>query len=387
MSCFYLRCWLGWATLLWLATFVSAAAENGPAHLGPGAAIESLPVGKVTFTGVRIRSVTPRTLTFLHAGGLSSVQLRDLSPEWQARFRYDPAAEASAEAALKEASAKALERRRLEAKARKAQPTHADSRFEQLLHEFGKPPEFRDVDLRPQFHTLGLEVKDQGRRPSCAVFAVVSALEFQNASLTGTPEKFSEEYLIWATRKALGQSLGGVKTVLPSATADDYVDEGYTLKEVVGALRTYGVVAQSRMGYRKGAGITEDPPEEILTEARTRRRVFIHSVPGRDPQTVIANLVHALNAGTPIAIGIRWPHEHTARSGYLHGQKGVPEYGHAVTVVGYKNSTGRIEDTVFIYKNSWGITWGIGGYGHVTHTYLAENLLDAVLLEVESAKS
>jgi len=40
--------------------------------------------------------------------------------------------------------------------------------------------------------------------------------------------------------------------------------------------------------------------------------------------------------------------------------------GHAVTLVGYKSATGRIEDAVFIFKNSYGVDWGQGGYGTAT---------------------
>ncbi|MEI6108231.1 MAG: C1 family peptidase, partial [Opitutae bacterium] len=60
--------------------------------------------------------------------------------------------------------------------------------------------------------------------------------------------------------------------------------------------------------------------------------------------------------------------------------------GHAVTLVGYKSGTGRLEDAVFIFKNSWGADWGQGGYGMVTYGYLSQHLNDAVLLEVQPAR-
>jgi C1A family cysteine protease len=61
--------------------------------------------------------------------------------------------------------------------------------------------------------------------------------------------------------------------------------------------------------------------------------------------------------------------------------------GHAVTVVGYENKTGAIADTVFVFKNSWGIRWGSGGYGYATYAYVLKNLTDAVLLEVAAGTS
>ena len=40
-----------------------------------------LPVGKITYHEVVVRSVNTRTLMITHAGGMASIHLRDLSPE------------------------------------------------------------------------------------------------------------------------------------------------------------------------------------------------------------------------------------------------------------------------------------------------------------------
>ena len=70
-------------------------------------------------------------------------------------------------------------------------------------------------------------------------------------------------------------------------------------------------------------------------------------------------------------------------NGYLSSQTAAFDRGHAVTLVGYKSATGRLEDAYFIFKNSWGPRWGQGGYGTVTYGYLQKYLNDAVLLEVQ----
>jgi C1A family cysteine protease len=253
-----------------------------------------------------------------------------------------------------------------------------------LLQQFGHPATVgAEVDLRPKFFQLELNVKNQGRRPSCAVFAIVSALEFQNAQLTGATQKFSEEYLIWATRKTAARIAPASNDADP---ADD-ADEGFTLSEVVNALRAYGVPLQASMPNTFGRAMKaiEEPAPAVVQEARDHRRVFVHSIPGRDNLTRINNLVHALNAGVPVAVGMGWPYFRFIRSGYLSEQKPVPGAGHAVTLVGYKSASGRLEDTVFLFKNSWGVGWGQGGYGWVTFGYLERNLGDAALLEVQPA--
>jgi len=366
------------AALFCLGLFFVLARADEPA-LRPGSKLDELPVGATIYRQVQVRSVNVRTLMITHSGGMASIRLRDLAPEWQARFHFDPLAAAAADEADKNAPPPAPVVRR-------SKPAVAKglSRFDALLQQFGQPAEVRpEVDLRPKFFQLELGVKNQGYRPSCAVFAVVSALEFQNAELAGKVEKFSEEYLIWAVRRSVQ------RMAAPAAAPDDpnsgeYRDEGFSLREVVDALRAYGIPLQATMPNTFGRRIDaiEDPPPAIVQEARSHQRIFAHQLPGRDKATLINNIVHALNNDLPVAVGMAWPANRVV-NGYIGRQDGDPARGHAVTLVGYKSATGRIEDTYFIFKNSWGPTWGQGGYGTVTFGYLQRNLFDAVLLEIQ----
>ena len=340
----------------------------------PGSRFDSLPVGATIYQQVVVRSVTTRTVVITHTGGLASIRLHDLSPEWQARFHYDPAAEAAADQAAKNAPPPIAKRL-----ARTA--ATFESGIDKLFQQFGQPANLQtEVNLHTKFAEYGLGVRNQGRRPSCAIYAIVCALEFENARLTGQGQNFSEDYLIWATRKTVH------RIPLESApeSADD-ADAGFILTEVVTALRAYGIPLQTSMPNnidRKIEAI-EDPPAEIIKEARAHERVFAHLLPGRDTATRINNIVHALNAGKPVAVGMAWPNYHSLRTGRLSAQRPMTGSGHAVTLVGYKSPTGRIEDAVFIFKNSWGADWGQGGYGTATYGYLSANLNDAVLLEVQ----
>lgn len=343
----------------------------------PGEKLESLTVGQITYAQVQVRSFNARTLVITHAGGMASIRLRDLTPEWQARFNYNPAAEAAADAADKARPAPAPIVRRT-----KPTPAKEISKFDALLQKFGQPAEIQpEMDLRPKIFQFELGVKSQGISPSCAVFAIVSALEFQNAELTGSVEKFSEEYLIWAVNKSV-QRLAAAAAE-DEGTGKEQRDLGFSLAEVVSALRAYGIPLQATMPNAFGRKIEsiEEPPAAIVREAQDRKRVFAHQVPGRDRVTLINNIVHSLNSGIPIAVGMAWPTGHVY-NGYLSNQTPT-DRGHAVTLVGYKSATGRIEDAYFIFKNSWGPRWGQGGYGTVTYTYLQKYLNDAVLLEVQ----
>ncbi len=347
--------------------------------LRPGAKIDNLTAGAVTYTQVQVRSYNARTLMITHAGGMASIHLRDLTPEWQTRFNYNPTAAAAADVADKARLVPAPIKRTVHAFVNPGQTT-----MERLLLQFGTPATVQPViDLRPKFIELELHVKNQGIQPSCAVFAVVSALEFQNAQLTHQADKFSEEYLIWATRRTI-QRPAGISRPAETEMPED-VDEGFSLNEVVSALRAYGVPLQASMPYLAGVktNTPAEPPPAVITEARNHRHISIITLPGRDAATRLNNLIHALNAGVPVPVGLAWPNYKTIRVPYLSEQIPLEKSGHAVTLVGYESATGRIEDALFVFKNSWGQSWGQGGYGKVTYGYLSKHLQEAVLLDVQ----
>ena len=384
----------GGAGLLLCTPQPAVRAAPATATLGVGATFDTLQVGAQIYRHVHVRSVNARTIVITHAEGLASLHLRDLSPELQAAFGYNPNADAAAEAALDEAQHQAEEQhaRELAERAKAAVPEPSgNAQFDRMLLSFSHPPEIRPgIDLRPRFFALALNVKNQGPRPSCAVFAIISALEYENAQLTGKPARFSEEYLLWATCKTLGRisrEPGAPATgETDGSDPTDPVDEGFALSEVVTALRAYGVPLFDEMPYTGGRASDINPSPEMIMEARSHRRVSIFRLPGHDNAARLANLVHSLNAGVPVAIGLQWPQYRTIRSGYLSEQQPLPGNGHAVTIVGYQNKTGQIADTVFIFKNSWGARWGAAGYGYVTYGYLVRNLVDTALLEVEAGE-
>lgn len=368
-----------WAALavLWFASWVAAQAPAG-GRIPEGARLESLAVGQTVYRDVVIKAVNARTVMFTHRGGMASAKLRDLAPEWQERFGYDPAAEQASDEALRRAT---VERQaQLAAAAAKARATPPSrSRFEQVLQRFGQPSELlAEVDLRPRFRALELHAKDQGRRPSCAVFAVVGAIEYLNAENTGRAEKFSEEYLIWATRRTLQRP-----DAPDAALQGEDADAGFALTEVVMALRTYGIPLERSLPNTMGRDLAAvgEPPAAVVTEAQARTRGSVHAVPGRDPATQLNNIIHALNAGIPVTIGTGWPRFFNMRAALLNSQP--PAYSHAVTLVGYRCPTGRIEDATFIFKNSWGAAWGANGYGYATYAYLSQHLHTAILLEID----
>ncbi len=344
-----------------------------------GLELGTLTLGKRTFHEVKVRSRDERSVFFTHRDGLGSARLRDLPATMQNRLGFDPAAapEETPPAPLPRAAPPAKDAASADAWPR------ATSRLEALFLAYESAPELRlRQTLQPDFIRLGLAAKNQGRRPSCAVYAVVSALEFQGAGPDGAVERLSEDYLIWATRRSLGLSSPASSLLRDPATGELVEDEGFTLTEVIAALQTYGIPAEADAPPRAGA--SREPDAALIERARARRQVFIAPLPGREPAIVAPRIVHALNTGFPVPVGLRWPNERAIRAGVLSAQSPAPGAAHAVTIVGYECATGRIEDAVFVFKNSYGPRWGQGGYGRVTHGYLARHLLGAYVLDVRA---
>lgn len=367
-----------YATLLCLAAGMAFGAESA---FKPGDKLPALTAGKSSYQEVTIRSIGPRSVTITHAGGMASVPLRDLTPELQARFNYNPAAEQAATpvpAPVAPPKAAPAPKKAVAAKAPR-------SAFDNLLLRFGQPvTPTAENNLRPRFAEFGLGVRDQGARPSCAIYAIVTALEFQTALATGKPQNFSEDYLIWAARKTTQRIAPDAPfATTPNEPGEQIADEGFLLSEVVVALRAYGIALQDQMPNTRGRfNAIATPSEEVVVAARRQQAVAVHLIPGREPRTRLANIIHALDAGLPVPIGLAWPHWRTIRSGFLGAQKPLPGAYHAVTLVGYRSPKGTLEETQFIFKNSWGGTWGQGGYGTVTYAYLQQYITDAILLEV-----
>ncbi|MCB1120208.1 MAG: C1 family peptidase [Verrucomicrobiae bacterium] len=359
---------LGWS--------VKAAEPEFP---GPQA-FEQLTVGKTTYHRVKVRKVTPDAITIFHSKGLSQISLADLPLELQEAYNYHPE---KSEAYLQEQHQLSLEQQqaradRLRAMEAKKQANRNVSDLQQILNN---PLELQESsDLRPRIRELSLISKNQGLRPSCAVFAVVSALEIQNARSNKRAAQLSEEYLIWATRKTLGLD----KMALRVNEDSSAVDAGFALMEVVSALRTYGIPKQDEMPntFGKGMEAIEPPPEEIIQNERDRSKIVAYSIAARDPATSLEYILKILNAQQPVVVGIGWPPWRNLRGDhFLSKQKPLEGYAHAVTLVGYKCETGQLEDVRFIFKNSYGVNWGLAGYGLMTYEYLFRNLGSAIYLD------
>jgi hypothetical protein len=337
-----------------------------PAQLGA----EDWVVGGETYREVRVWRTTPATVTIFHAGGIRQLELAALPPQLQARFGFDPGtAEAFGEqetrrreAEAAELAAREDERRRRE-RAEAARPVGEP----RIL-----PPErvqyLPEQDLRPIYRERGLFAKNQGRRPSCSVFAITSALEYERARRDPAAARLSEEFLVWATL----QLQPGIA-----------LDTGFNFPEVITALQTFGIPPLDLMPNTIGRPVEDIRPTEAAVAAARELRAVVPVWFRRDDPYLIARIVGVLNEEKPVIVAVRWPHWRTLHNNFrLRNQVPLEDAAHAVTLVGYRNSGGTADGTTFIFRNSYGNGWGNAGYGFIDATYLREQLVGAFYLRL-----
>jgi len=339
--------------------------------------IAEMHVGKEVYYNVRIVKVTPVSVVIAHRDGIGSVSLADLPPDLQKKLGYDPA-RATAEEARRQA---VNDSRKIQANALPGDKRPPLLTAQQILERFGQPPKiFAEVNMQPRFDQLGIGAKSQGARPSCAIFAMVSALEYQSAPPEGGAPEYSEEYLIWATLKVLGK----IGLAVPKDDKSS-IDIGFALTEVAEAVRAYGIALSGELPYH--FTLTDphviEPAPDVIERAKKRTPASGFYITGREPAAQIANIVQVLDAGVPVVAGIKWPEQKAyGDNAILDVQPGLEQSGHAVLFVGYRTKTGKLEDMEFLFKNSYGEKWGERGYGLATYHYLLKNLQDALFLDV-----
>lgn len=336
---------------------------------------ESLRVGSENFRDVLVLSASESALTLRHSRGVAQVALAKLPLELQGKYGYslDLAVRRGAELAVLREQHIVNENKRLAvAKAKQTKAAGGGAEAKNAFASFGSQPELRaEVDLRSLFRRHGIRIRKQFG-PSCSVHAVLAALEYQFAESQGQVLNLSERHLVQATCRSLGRpDFVGFDTETGQRKGWDM---GFTLEEVFQAMRGNGLALEQSSQERAA----ERP---ILMMEDVTFSAFV--IPGIGSGQGIENIVHVLNADMPVVVGVAWPeYFRIARTSVLSSQAAEPGAGHAVTIIGYRCEDGKLENIKFIFRNSWGDSWGAGGYGFFTYDYLVKNLRSCYVVEL-----
>jgi hypothetical protein len=199
-------------------------------------------------------------------------------------------------------------------------------------------------DLRSSFGTI----RDQGSRPTCVAFAVSDA----HAVVRGPFAELSVEHLFY---HAVQRMPGG------------HPAQGVSLPCILQALHLDGQAAESGWPYLPAL-----PPNLKLWAPPASATPVFKRAAKAGVSAAKAIIAH-LNAGSPVVVAFM------ASMAFCMAENGVvqpktPDSDvdwHAVIAVGHGDSGGK---PFLLVRNSWGESWGMGGYAWVDVDYLAPRI-------------
>jgi C1A family cysteine protease len=209
----------------------------------------------------------------------------------------------------------------------------------------------RRVDLRSHQGPIG----DQGARSTCVAFAVSCLHECARCVENGGHEPLSEEALYWACKEV-----------------DRNTDAGTFMSSAEAALKKRGQPPSKVWPYDKNPpDLPRQPPTP--PDARWHKRVLAGQK--CDPGELCA----ALSDGRVVAIVIELTRAvYFPQMGRVRPPiRGEKTFGlHAVALVGYD-----LDNDHFVIRNSWGVSWGDGGYGYLPFAYVTSLGADPLAAE------
>jgi C1A family cysteine protease len=210
-------------------------------------------------------------------------------------------------------------------------------------------------------------VKDQGEQGSCVAFATIGAMEYIQKKNLQRFVSLSERFTYYVTRVKIENAI-----IPPSDTGSYIVD---ALKSVV----DYGTCLNNSFPYT--SNYTVSPPTSAYTEALKYEVLTYAKFPDYTNTPLlklsfaINTLKASLNAGYPIIAGFTcysnlFSTKYAAGVIPLPGKNSTIIGGHAILITGYDDAT-----EMFKFKNSWGIGFGINGYGQISYKYYLQGMM------------
>jgi C1A family cysteine protease len=196
-------------------------------------------------------------------------------------------------------------------------------------------------------------VRQQGRRQSCLAFASSTAHEYR----AGIAEHLSVEYLFYhAVERTPGKD--------PAS--------GATLAAAAGALADEGQPVETAWPYTASPVTPWTPP--TIASSLYRRRMVLGNL-GFDDIMTLLDGGHAVVLGVVITDAFYRP-DAFGRIGDVNPD--AERGGHAMLAVGHGS---QVDGTNFLLiRNSWGQSWGVGGYGWLSRAYIARQLRETATL-------
>lgn len=224
----------------------------------------------------------------------------------------------------------------------------------------------KSVDLRSEMSP----VRFQGDRNTCSVFAATSLMEFLIKKTTGQALDLSEQYNYWA----------GKEYALTNNTLKFYA----TVDGLAGFLAVdaykYGSALETEWTYADKSPFQLKDPQCIDTN-QPASTCFTGTPPAKmkrlpyriQPISIEREKIgeFMLKNKLPVVMNIKWCYSAVDKNGdyRMPTETELAQCaGHVITLVGYDSDLKR-----FIFRNSWGATWGNQGYGTIPEEYIVKN--------------
>ncbi|MDE2232878.1 MAG: C1 family peptidase [Patescibacteria group bacterium] len=194
-------------------------------------------------------------------------------------------------------------------------------------------------------------IRNQGQLGSCTAFAWTGALQHlaMKEKLTSALIEPSELAFYWQERNLLG------------SIAED---SGASLSDGAKVSMQIGWLAESTWPYDIGRFTATPPSSPVLDTDLVCLSVSQSAI---DLKTALLE-----GYGVPFGISVYQSFEQ-ATNGHIP----IPDHsretllgGHAIVLVGYDDA-----NSVFMFRNSWGESWGDHGYGYIPYGYVLDSEL------------
>ncbi len=199
-------------------------------------------------------------------------------------------------------------------------------------------------------------VYDQGQLGSCTANAIAAAFQFDEMKLK-EPNVFTPSRLfIYYGERAVEGTINE--------------DSGAQIRDGIKVTATNGVCPETEWPYDIGK-FSQKPPQKCFTDAKKYKAVTYQRLI-QDQNTMKGCIAE----GYPFVFGITvyqsMMTDDVAKTGIVPMPTTQEKVlgGHAILGVGYDDKTQR-----FKFRNSWGTSWGDGGYGYIPYAYLTDTNL------------
>ncbi|MBV8865112.1 MAG: C1 family peptidase [Acidobacteriaceae bacterium] len=199
-------------------------------------------------------------------------------------------------------------------------------------------------------------VYDQGQLGSCTANAIAAAFQFDEMKQNEPNVFIPSRLFIYYEERAL------------EGTVNE--DSGAQIRDGIKVTATNGVCPETEWPYDI-AKFTQKPSQKCFTDAKKYKTVTYQRLI-QDQNTMKGCLAE----GFPFVFGITVYESMMSADVAKTGVVPMPTTqekvlgGHAIMGVGFDDKT-----QLFKFRNSWGTSWGDGGYGYLPYSYLMDQNL------------